>query len=151
MSERKITVELTEAQLISLVHHVGDPEQFDPTPGDTEDAIEVLRAAMPPEYADGDLAWVTAGSGHVRSTAFYRGGKWWIIGGSVTSDLEPVHKVEPLRILGDDELAVKPPQTWTPAGLREIADDLAAGRVNRPLHYLARFLRGTADAMEAQP
>lgn len=69
-----------------------------------------IKSALPPKvkYAEGTLAWVTAGTGHARHLACLEDGRWWVCGKRHTG-LSPIHKIEPLRILGDDEIAISPP------------------------------------------
>ena len=77
-----------------------------------------IREALPPEYPEGTVAWVTDGT--YRYLADFCKGKWRA-GGTVVLHRTPI-KVEPFRVLADDEIAVKRP---------EVTGDAMAGAAER--------------------
>ena len=138
MSDKKIQVELTEEdarRFLGQLNPKGDvwlnPVRW------------AIEAALPPEYPEGTVAWVTAGSGRARHKAYLRRGQWWTMSGDNSSDLQPIWKVEPLRVLADDEIAVKHPGSIY---LRPAADILE----RRNFVTTADWVRSVADALDAE-
>ena len=71
---------------------------------------EKIRAALPPEYPAGTVAWVSTKAFTLRQLSIFEDGKWRTTEGSAISfPAESITKVEPLRVLADDEIAVKRP------------------------------------------
>lgn len=117
--------------------------------------IELSRRFKPkPEYADGTIAWVTTevpSPGRVttvRHLAQRNDGEWRIRPEN-PSDILPLHeasvtRVEPLRVLGDDEIAVKRP-SYGAASIR-------AHLLEKPhLCPVANVIAGlVADALDAE-
>lgn len=101
MDDDKVTIELSREEARLIAHGSGLVGPF-------HVVAEQCRAALLPEHPEGTLAWVTAGTGHARHLACLEDGKWWVCGKRHTG-LSPIHRVEPLRILGDDEIAIKRP------------------------------------------
>ena len=102
MSEQKITLELTEAE----AREIAGPAYC---PGWLK---ERAQAALPPEWAEGTVAWVTLGDVTWRCIAARKDGRWITDSrpdGSNPTWLSDVRvtKVEPIRTLADDEIAVK--------------------------------------------
>jgi hypothetical protein len=149
-AEQKITVELTEDMLRAVVMRLTVVGGFDPTPGDTSDAIHILRAALPPEYVRGALYRVDGRPG------FFDGCRFVCASEKMSDNhtagyfcLEPdqVRSVEPLRVLADDEIAVKRLDSDRDAGTwRDIADCV----VRDGNHTRAALCHAYADALDAE-
>lgn len=143
MSDKTIRVELTEDEARAAAKVLNEDSPYNVHSGAAADKI---RAALPPEYAEGTVARVTLG--HLTFFAERKGGEW------VAANGTPFHgapsKVEPLRVLADDELAVN-----LGSGLdRVTAEDLTRaakwlrkekGWINTPA-----FLERTADRLDAE-
>jgi len=156
MSDKKIAVELTEAQWRMVVAQAWEAAMIT---GDTADAVRAITRALPPEYPEGMQADVTTGrrpeSGFGVTTvhlgAVRRGGKWVTAlnaDGRGRGQLaeEMVVKVEPIRVLADDEIAVKR-QAISDADLwREMSDSQSLGK--NPA--AAQIARDYADALDAE-
>ena len=105
MSDKKITVELTEDEARAFADiPLGD--------GYPDRVVVPIRdkvyAALPPEYPEGTIAWVTRANERTRWLAIFSYGQWHDgEGPNVGEALFDVTKVEPLRVLADDEIAVK--------------------------------------------
>ena len=112
-----------------------------------------------PQWADGTVAWVT--NSHQRTYLC----QWcdtednWCIGGP-DGDSAPgsVTKVEPLRVLADDEMAVKRfevdymgPCDTTAKFMREAADRATKlGHGSNVTRAVRQVLRGYADTLDAE-
>ena len=140
MSDRKIQVELTEVEARALA---GDGSNADWTTG-----AEKIRAALPPEYPEGTIAWVTLPFGD-RCVAVRFDGKWRT--GTGQPFYTTVTNVEPLRVLADDEIAVKRVKYLTghvsepaAATFREYAEGKGSGYV------YGQLAANYADALDAE-
>lgn len=104
---------------------------------------EVVRAALPPEYPDGTIAWVTSGLTGVPWLCVRDGGAWrraW--GESVVITDFRVVKVEVIPVAGEGEMVVPRPER-SAGTLRSSADVLEENYQFRT----AEFLREVADRL----
>lgn len=116
--------------------------------GFDSDIAKAIKAALPPEYAEGTVAWVTRRTRPgvterrlcVRAEDAARYGGWYLDPSKrVWFSDDSVEKVEPLRVLADDEIAVKRGDI----DARHIRGDLEADAVGA-------WLLSVADALEAE-
>ena len=155
-AERKVTVDLTEAEARALYQHLVDTPHLTSA---LSEAGVAIRAALPSEHPEGMRADVTTGGSvsydfgvtTVHLGAVRRDGKWvkavnadGRAVGHLAEDM--VVKVEPIRVLADDEIAVKRSNHDGCANWRNIAHSvsvagygLAAGRCD-----------AYADALDAE-
>lgn len=135
MGEKKITVELTESDARAYVKRTVEADVM-------ERVNDAILAALPPEYPEGTVAWVTD-EDHWRGLCEMRDGAWWIAGR--VSLARSAAKVEPIRVLVEDEIAVKhhggSPDIW-----REIAEQLRSHGFYNVADLAFRY----ADALEAE-
>jgi hypothetical protein len=148
MSDIQIT--LNRAQIREVVAAVRERIGQGPVSQDLADVDQKLRAALPPEYPEGTIAWVTGVTGH-RTIAWREDGRWMTNRdeGALATSYFPDHnvtKVEPLRVLADDEIAVKMPEGYSTSAMRYGADALESTGNPR----LAQWVRQVADAFEAE-
>ena len=145
MSDKKITVELTEDVARAFVRN-GPAVHASIRP-----VVESVRAALPPEHPEGTVAWVTQAHGHTRWLAIFRYGQWHDgEGPNAGEGLFDVVKVEPLRVLADDEIAVKRQFgifKVTPGDLRRAAKWL---RDTKGWEVTPEFIDRIADALDAE-
>ena len=150
MSDKKIRVELTEAEAREVLAHLREEDE---ACSRVDSVAEKISAALPPEYPEGQMAWVTDFCKKPgRTLSIRRGGVWasqvresdgkverWLNDHEVT-------KVEPLRVLADDEIAVKRPH-FIPDALRGAIERLedCSGFVSVP-----NWLHDVADALDAK-
>lgn len=107
---------------------------------------EKARAALPTEYPDGTIAWVTSTTAHTYLSV-RDGGRWRHgLGGGVTLLDPSVSRVEPIRVLADDEIAVKRRQGITAMVWRNFAKD----HRDEGLNATADLCEAYADALEAE-
>ena len=137
MSEQKITLELTEAE----AREIAGPAYC---PGWLK---ERAQAALPPEWAEGNVAFVTQEGVGNRWIAVRRDGQWRAnLTAGPTSYVSRVTKVEPIRTLADDEIAVK--RGW--ASPRDFRND--AARLDKVHGHsecsVSLLLRRIADALD---
>ena len=113
---------------------------------------EAAEAALPPEWEEGTVAWVTNRTG--RCIARREGNEWatdWSNDGSSTrtaTDAE-VTEVEPLRVLGDDEVGIRRPDPLD-FNARDVRGIAARLRSDRGLSVFPDWLEEFADALEAE-
>ena len=144
MSDKKITVELTEDEARAFANiPLGD--------GYPDRVVTPIRdkvyAALLPEYPEGTVAFITVGDRGAQWIAVRRDGTWRSrMSGDVTWDDREVTKVEPLRVLADDEIAVKR-RGWT-------ASEVNIRYLRESAHALpnssAQVLDDFADALDAE-
>ena len=149
MSDKKITVELTEDEARAFANiPLGD--------GYPDRVVTPIRdkvyAALLPEYPEGTVAFITVGDRGAQWIAVRRDGTWRSrMSGDVTWDDREVTKVEPLRVLADDEVAVKVARTATERGFAsEDVRIMAREADGRELTCTAAGLRAFADALDAE-
>lgn len=146
MSEQKITVALTEAQLRSM-HHLALAA--------AEDCADVLGAALLPKYPVGlyrVTSWRGAGQLAFR-TETDAAELWCVLDGKDTRGLmdSEVVKVEPLRVLADDEVAVKRVTfAARPGTTIQSLRTLAGAARGECRHTAAAIVDAYADALDAE-
>lgn len=151
MSDKKISVELTEDEARELARFALDEDENQTWKPLIEDAGKKIRAALPPEPPEGTVAWL-----HFPDTvdgkglAVRVGGQWagavWPNGNGYSHWDDEGATVEPLRVLGADEFAVPRPNRNDISSLH-VRD--VANRVDDFRPYTAQWLRRVADALEA--
>lgn len=108
-----------------------------------------IRVALPPEYPEGTVAWVKDADRNGRDLGGlceWRGGQWYDSG--KVRVIGKHEKVEPLRVLADDEIAVKRGfiQGWQ---FRADADALDKHHGHADCST-SHWLRRIADALDAE-
>ncbi|HEY9494677.1 MAG TPA: hypothetical protein VIR15_07485 [Intrasporangium sp.] len=146
MSDKKIQVELDEDVAREYV------DRTKAHGGPIADVREKIRAALPPEYPEGTVAWVTYDD-DVRYLGCRVDGGWTHSSEGADDLLDRwVKKVEPLRVLADDEVAVKVTRDPFDRGFSStdvrIAADLVESQLG--LSLTANGIRAFADALDAE-
>lgn len=142
----KITVELDEEQIRGLLR-----AHERPTLHVTSATLAALKAALPPEWEEGTLAWVTDFTSQRKRFACERVDQRWRIASTSEESVaewlndSEVIKVEPIRVLKDDEVAVKNPS------VNSTAIRFVANLARKEYHWgTADWLEGVANALEAE-
>ena len=140
MSDNDIRISFTRDEVQTMVEGYRFPAEI----------RAKFEAALPPEYPEGTVAWVTT-SHERRDTpdrtilCAFRDGQWRI-GDTKVVPVGDVHKVEPLRVLANDEIAVKR-RGWT-------ASEVNIRYLRESAHALpnssAQVLDDFADALDAE-
>ena len=123
MSDKKIQVELDEAEARRFLGQLNPKGDVWLNP-----VRRAIEAVLPPEHPEGTIAWIHwPGSLDGKGLAVRINGQW---AGAVYSNGEGYShwdaegaKVEPLRVLADDEIAVKRPRWLDPDTLEISAED----------------------------
>ena len=150
MTEKKITVELTEAEARELVRVGPADDDGRVNVFHARNGIDKIAAALPPEYPEGTVAWVTeihsSAPEERRYLAVHIDGHWY--DGTSQTTIYDASQVEPLRVLADDEIAVRRDALKSPAAVRMLVRHLA----DCPrYHRIAQdILNAYADALEAE-
>ena len=101
-----------------------------------------------PNYADGTVAWVTDRTGY-RWISVRSNGDWQSRSDAEHSGYVGIVKVEPLRVLADDEIAIK--RIWQSSTAAEWrAEAKHAQSQDYPTHAAAGLCNAYADALDAE-
>ena len=153
MSDKKIHVELTEDDARNLLTLIGGS----PVKRDHSEAADAIRAALPPEYVRGGLYRVQCHGDDplIEPPVGFWDGDAFLLPTATTPHTragyarvqrESVRRVEPLRVLADDEIAVKRGRSDSTANYHAVARNARSGGFDLAAAVVARY----ADALDAE-
>ena len=110
-----------------------------------KDVRAAVESALPPEYPEGTVADLVWDDG-ARRRVWWTGEFWSYLGSNDNPGWEEGYRVEPLRVLADDEIAVKRSKNDFAADYRAVARNARQGGFYMAAATADRY----ADALDAE-